>query len=411
MYINRTALSKTIHNLSDTFKVLLLTGPRQAGKSTLLKQCSSIKNYKYVSLENFDDRDLALSDPALFFQKYPPPVIVEEIQYAPNLLNQIKIIVDRSDTNGMFWLTGSQKFSLMQGVSESLAGRVGIIELYGMCLSEILFPNKDYCFPVDGSDEWLDKIKPKENINFDLSDVYKTIWRGSFPLIALNDQINRDIFYESYIQTYISRDSKLMLKVDNEITFYRFLRAMSSRTSQLLNYAEVAKELQVDLKTIKSWVSVLEKSGIIMLLEPYFSNLTSRLTKTPKLYFVDTGLCSYLSKWPSYGTLESGAMSGAILENFVVSEVVKSYSIQGMRPLMYFYRDKDQNEVDILLESGDELTPIEIKKSATPSLHTLKNKNFLSKLNKKINRGIVFCLRENSIPLSKDVVAVPIKCI
>lgn len=410
MFLERLSLQKTIKNISSSFKVLLLTGPRQVGKSTILKHCAP-EGYRYITLDDLDTRELALRDPALFFQKYPPPLIIDEIQYAPNLLTQIKIIVDQQDNNGIFWITGSQKFSLMEGVSESLAGRVGIIELSGLALSERLFAGQEPVYPLEVDGPWFENLCMREKKHLSIMAVYDLIWRGSFPLVALNPEVNRDIFYESYIQTYLSRDLRQIISISNEVTFYRFMRALAARTSQLLNYSEVAKELQIDLKTVKSWVSVLERCGIIVLLEPYFTNLTSRLIKTPKIYFMDTGLCCYLTRWSSSSVLEAGAMSGAILETFVITEIIKGFSMNGRRPLLSFYRDKDKNEVALLVEYGDTLLPIEIKKSATPSMHVLKNIDFIKKLHKKIDKRLVFCLRQDSIPLSSDVIAIPLQCL
>ncbi|WP_027389067.1 ATP-binding protein [Chrysiogenes arsenatis] len=392
-------LAATIKQVSESFPVLLVTGPRQVGKTTLLEMCAP-RGMQYVSLDDLDVRSLAQSDPALFLQTYKPPLIIDEIQYAPQLFSAIKIVVDRSPQNGQFWLTGSQKFHLMQGITESLAGRVAVLDLLGLSAAEIAHQGAS-SIPFLPSNE----IKPLVGVG--LMETYRRIWLGSFPRVVDHPEI-RDIFYRSYVQTYIQRDVQDVLSISDEIAFHTFLGAIAARTGQLLNYADVARDVAVDNKTVKAWLSVLEASGLVYLLRPYHTNVTKRIIKTPKLYFLDTGLCAYLTKWTSPEALEAGAMSGAILETFVVAEILKSYWHHGKEANLYFYRDTDQKEVDVLIEANNTLYPIEIKKTATPSQNSTKSFSVLQKLGKPIGHGAVLCLTEKIVPLSLHVMAMPI---
>ena len=405
MYIKRT-LTQTIERASASFPALLVTGPRQVGKTTLLENCAA-KNRNYVTLDDLEQRDLAQNDPALFFQLHRPAVTIDEIQYAPQLLNEIKILVDKEKQAGMFWLTGSQKFHLMKGVTETLAGRVAIIDLLGLSQAEI-GERADKSPPFLPTQEWIKKAQKNGHTPKLLMDVYTNIWQGSYPKVIVDKNMPHDIFYNSYIQTYIQRDVRDLANVGNEQTFHRFLRAAAARTGQLLNYANLARDVDIDQKTVKSWLSILETSGIIYLLQPYHSNLTKRLIKTPKLYFLDTGLCAYLTQWSTAEALEAGAMSGAILETYILTEIIKSYWHNGLTPYLYFYRDKDQKEVDLIIEQNGTLYPIEFKKTASPGRNASKHFPVLEKLGKPIGHGAVICLRETGIPLSQQVDAIPI---
>jgi predicted AAA+ superfamily ATPase len=405
MYYAR-ALSHVIKNISETFPVLLVTGPRQVGKTTLLEHLKE-SGRKYVTLDDLDERALAQKDPALFLQKHPPPVLIDEIQYAPNLFSAIKLYVDQRKENGLFWLTGSQKFELMRGISETLAGRVGVCELLGLSRSEI-YHAADLMIPFLPTEEWFLEMRKTKKKRNGLLDIYHDIWKGSFPKLLSDPKISREIFYSSYIQTYIQRDVRDLSKVGDLITFQRFLKVAAARTGQLLNYADMARDVDVDQKTIKAWISILETSGLIYLLYPYHTNLTKRLIKTPKFYFLDTGLCSYLTGWSSPESLESGSMSGAILETYLLAELLKTYWYNGIKENFYFYRDKDQKEIDLLIEYDQTLYPIEFKKTATPSLNSVKNFHTLENLGLKIGHGVVICLKEKEVALSNDVTAIPI---
>ncbi len=399
-------LASIIKEVNDNFPVLLVTGPRQVGKTTLLEMCAE-GNRNYVTLDNLEARTLAQNDPGLFVQTHKPPLIIDEVQYAPNLFSYIKIIVDREKTNGLFWLTGSQKFHLMKGITESLAGRVAIIDLLGLSQAEI-DERWESLTPFLPSPGWIDNAKRTIENPKTLTETYKRIWQGTFPRVVEATDSVRNLFYQSYIQTYIRRDVKDILSISDETLFYSFLGAVAARTGQLLNYADLARDTAIDNKTAKSWLSVLETSGLVYLLKPYHRNVTKRLVKSPKLYFLDTGLCTYLTKWPTPDSLEAGAMSGAILETYLFSEILKSYYHNGVEPYFYYYRDLDQKEVDLVIETGDSLYPVEFKKTATPSSTASKHFHLLEKLGKKVGHGAVFCFVEQDVVLSEDVTAIPV---
>lgn len=399
-------LAGIIKEVNDNFPVLLVTGPRQVGKTTLLEMCAE-EGRNYVTLDDLEARTLARNDPGLFMRTHKPPLIIDEVQYAPNLLSYIKIVVDRQKADGLFWLTGSQKFHLMKGITESLAGRVAIIDLLGLSQAEIE-GKSEMLRPFLPSSDWIDSAKKATETPGTLSGIYNRIWHGSFPKVAEATDSVRNIFYQSYIQTYIQRDVKDILSISDETLFYRFLGAVAARTGQLLNYADLARDTAIDNKTARSWLSVLETSGLVYLLKPCHRNVTKRLVKSPKLYFLDTGLCTYLTKWPTAGSLEAGAMSGAILETYLFSEILKSYYHNGTEPYFYYYRDLDQREVDLVIETGDSLYPVEFKKTATPSATASRHFRLLGKLGKKVGHGAVFCFVEQDIALSEDVTAIPI---
>ncbi len=295
----------------------------------------------------------------------------------------------------------------MQNVSESLAGRVAILDLLGLSQAEI-FNHAHDSQPLLPVTKWLEHARLHTVKNFNLMDVYKRIWTGSFPQIALQTGTDRDLFYSSYVQTYIQRDVREITNINNETGFYNFLRATAARTGQLLNYAELAKDADINHRTVKNWLNILETSGIIYLLRPYHNNVVNRLIKTPKLYFLDTGLCSYLTRWQSAESLEAGAMSGHILETYVFAEILKSYWHNGKEAYFNFYRDKDDREIDLIIDQNNTLYPIEIKKTANPTANAPSNFKFLSILQQNIGHGIVVCLTEKDIPLSRDVDAVPV---
>ena len=410
MYIKRV-MEKTIKKMVNEFPVIVISGARQVGKSTMLQMIKE-DNMNYVTLDDLDARNLALSDPKYFLEQYSHPLLIDEIQYAPNLLPYIKMIVDdekfkalknNTEVKSLFWLTGSQQFKVMKDVSESLAGRVGVLNLYSLSNSEIkgyeglLFTPK------------LDELKKKENIvHCDSKEIFERIFNGGMPSIATG-AIERSNYFSSYINTYIERDVKQLLNVGKTIEFYNFMQYIAVRTAQELNYSTIAKEIGVDSKTIKNWISILESSGIIYLLQPFSNNLSNRILKAPKLYFMDTGLCSYLAKYPNPETLEIGALSGAIFETFVVSEIIKNITSHGLDPKMnlYYYRDKDQKEVDLLYIEGDTIYPIEIKKGISPN-NPDKNFAVLSKYSNDIATGIVICMTQKLQPINKNCWLCPV---
>ncbi len=387
------------------FPVLLVTGPRQVGKTTFLQQLSK-GSRTCITLDDPMLRDLAKQDPALFLQRFQPPLMIDEIQYAPELLPFIKMQVDREHKPGMFWLTGSQQFHLMKGVSESLAGRVAVLNMLGFSLRERRNSSGDDVPFLPNDITLLERLKRSKP--FTLMELYRTIWRGAFPVIALDEEINRDLFYSSYLQTYLQRDVRDLARVGDEMAFLRFLRVVAARTGQILNIAEMARDVDVAHATAKNWLSILQTSGIIYLLEPFYSNLTKRMVKAPKLYFLDTGLCSYLTEWSSPETLEAGAMSGAILETWILSEILKSYWHAGRQAPIYYYRDKDMKEIDMLIIRDGTIYPLEFKKSSAPRRDSIRHFNVLKRLNMPIGQGGVICLSETLLPLTEMISAIPV---
>ena len=403
--IKKRTLATILQKTSLSYPVILVTGPRQVGKTTLLEYCKT-KDMKYVTLDDFTQSEIAKNDPMLFLQMHEPPVIIDEVQYAPELFRAIKIYVDREKQPGMFWLTGSQKFHLMSGITETLAGRVAILDILGFSQAEI--DDRADIMPFLPTKDWIDHAKqrkPKQKI---LSDIYRDIWKGSYPKIVVDNNISRDTFYKSHIQTYIERDVRDITKVDNVLAFQKFLRAVAARTGQLLNYADLARDVDIDQKTAKSWMSILETSAIVYLLYPYHNNVTTRIIKTPKVYFLDTGLCAYLTQWSSPESLEAGAMNGAILETYIFTEILKSYWHNGKEAYFYFYRDKDQKEIDLIIEQDNTLYPVEFKKTASPNMGAAKNFAVLEKIGKKAGEGAIICFCDSDILLSQTVRAMPL---
>jgi len=401
LYINRN-IEKTIENVNKTFPVLLITGPRQVGKTTMLKKLAS-DDRQYVTLDDPMIREMAVNEPALFLQRYVPPVIIDEIQYAPGLLTYIKMYVDEKKQNGLFWLTGSQMFHMMKHASESLAGRVGILHLLGLSNAEVLGKTSEH-FIID-KDKLLQEVKTLKSQT--LTEVYQTIFKGGMPVLYTEDT-NTDIFFASYMQTYLQRDIRDITQVGDELAFFRFITCVAARTAQMLNYAEIAKEVGISAPTAKQWLSILVSSGIVYLLEPYYNNALKRIVKTPKLYFLDTGLCTYLTKWGTPETLEAGAMSGAIFETWVVSEIIKSYYNEGKRPPLYYYRDKDMKEIDVIIYENGTVYPVEIKKSGNPGKDAIKNFGVLEANGLKVGIGAVICMTQDLIPIDKNNWYVPV---
>ncbi len=407
MYRHRT-LENFIKNSAQQFPVLLLTGARQVGKTTCMRHLAA-KERSYVSLDDPLILSLAKEDPALFMQRFSPPVLIDEIQYAPELLPYIKMEVDRERKPGSFWITGSQQFHLMKGISETLAGRVGIVHLLGLSRKEML--GRGYNIKPFLPDPEIINERLEIEDKLSLKKLYQYIWRGSFPEVALHNELDWNLFYSSYVQTYIQRDIRDLARVGDEMAFLRFLRACAARTGQLLNMSELARDADVSSNTAKNWLSLLQASGTIYLLEPYSSNLTKRMVKRPKLYFLDTGLCAYLTEWLSPETLEAGAMSGAVFETWVLGELLKTYWHNGLRAPFYYYRDKDQKEVDLLIIRDGIIYPLEFKKTASPSKKEARNFQLLEKLKLPLGPGGVISLAEQFLPLTSTMHAIPVKAI
>ncbi|RMI06671.1 MAG: ATP-binding protein [Calditrichaeota bacterium] len=404
MYVPRT-LEHSVLEATRHFPVVLLTGARQVGKTTLLQNLKEAHR-TYVTLDDPLLQSLAQEDPALFMQRFPPPVFIDEIQYAPQLLPYIKMAVDAQRRNGLFWLTGSQQFHLMKNVSESLAGRVAVLELYPFSRQELSGKAKELPPFLPAVEHLQKRSQHLEPLN--LKALYRHIWRGSFPAIALSETMDRDLFYGSYVQTYLQRDVRAFLKVYEELQFLRFLRAAAARTGSLLNIAELARDADISHGAAKNWLAVLQATHIVFLLEPYFPNITKRMVKAPKLYFTDTGLCSYLTEWSSPETLEAGAMSGAILETWVINEIFKSYRHRGKRPPLYYYRDRDKREIDLLIVEDHTIYPLEIKKTASPTGRMVRHFEILERLKLPVGQGGVICLTDRLLPLTQSYSAIPV---
>jgi len=401
-YFERT-LSDILRKATETFPVVLITGPRQVGKTTVFEK-NKEEGRTYVTLDDPQIRSLAKSDPNLFLQSYKTPLLIDEVQYAPELFPYIKMIVDREKKKGMFWLTGSQQFHLMRNVSESLAGRVVVLELQGLSQSE-----KQRRLSIE---PFLpNNILSNGFCAMDVTDVYDNILKGSYPELFAIPQVDRSMFYASYLKTYIERDIRELINVADEHSFVKFVRVAAARTGQLLNYSDMARDVDVSVNTIKSWISILETSGLVYMLYPYHNNITNRVVKTPKMYFIDTGLCCYLSGWESVTALSNGAMSGAILETYVVSEMLKSYWHNGKQARFYFYRDKEKREIDLLIERDNVFYPIEIKRTASPKPGDVKHFALLSKLGLNVGMGAIVCLYDGLLPLNESVNIIPIGCL
>ena len=402
-YIRRS-LEKIVLQVTKEYPVLLLSGPRQVGKTTMLKKLMEGTERNYVSLDDLQERELARTDPELFLQLHKPPILIDEVQYAPELFPYIKIIVDKEQKKGDFWLTGSEVFSLMRGVQESLAGRVALLSLSSLSQAEA-YGGEEEMFTLD-TESLLSRKKGRKLA--DAEEIFKRIFKGSMPAIVSGDITSTGIFYNSYLSTYIERDVKSLSDAIDSLKFLRFITALAARCSQMLNVSELARDAELNQKQVKDWLGILEILGIIFYLYPYSNNLLKRLVKTPKVYFYDTGLVAYLTKWSSPETLASGAMSGSILENYVVSEIRKTYLNHGKEAFIYYYRDKDAKEIDLVLEQDGELHPIEIKKSANPASEILRVFPVLDKSSLKRGNGAVICLKTDLSAFNKENYIVPV---
>ena len=402
-YIARN-LEKVVLEATKEYPVVLVTGPRQVGKTTMLQKLMEGTDRNYVSLDDLNERNLAKTDPEMFLQLHKPPILIDEVQYAPELFVYIKIHVDKYHNAGDFWLTGSQVFKLMSGIQESLAGRVAVLSLTSLSQAEIC-GGEMQPFTLD-----IEKLsaRRKERTAADTGVIFDWIFRGSMPAIVSEKNSNSQIFYSSYLTTYIERDVREVSDAIDSLKFLHFITAVAARCGQILNIAEIARDADINQKQAKNWLGVLETLGLIFYLHPYSNNMLKRLVKTPKLYFYDTGLVCYLTKWSSAETLQSGAMNGAILVNYVVAEIRKTYLNCGKDPYMYYYRDKDAREIDIILEHDGVLNPIEIKKSANPGSELIKVFKLLDKSSAKRSKGAVVCMKPELSAIDRENYIVPV---
>ena len=404
LYIHRTIENK-IDEMYGNFPAILITGARQSGKSTLLQYITNNKKQKIkeVSLDNLIERTKAIEDPEAFLREHGVPLIIDEFQYAPNLLSYIKITIDEARKNEMFgdgkevgtlyYLTGSQIFETMEDVTESLAGRVGIIDLYPLSTREIC-REKEKIFIPD-----IEIIKNTEPLKYEYMDnIFERIFRGSYPELYKNENINIETFFSSYLRTYIERDVRKIVNIQNEPKFLKFISSLAARTGQELNSSDIAKEVGIDSETISKWIGILSNTYIIYLLQPHMNNNVGRIVKRPKIYFMDTGLACYLTGYVSSETLQRSSYSGQIFETYIVSEIIKSYTNNQRDPKkhLYYYRDNNGKEIDLLIINEDNIYPVEIKKGANIGKEAIKNFNIVSKFEMNSPNGIV-------ISLSKDI--------
>lgn len=405
MYIKRH-MEKVIDKAIKQYKTVLLTGPRQVGKTTLLRQTYG-KDYDYLTFDDINFLHLAKEDPILFMQQHKHKTIFDEVQYVPSLFSTIKLEVDKKEVYGRYIMIGSQAFHLMQNVTESLAGRVAVRELLGLSLREKF--NVSFYEPFIPSKNYLEKRK--EHLK-EYENIWTHIHRGSFP--RLNDSlVDWEDYMSDYVRTYIERDVRNITNIGSELTFSKFIIAVAARSGQLLNYNSLANEIGISNNTVKRYISILVTSGLVYLLEPYQNNLINRIIKTPKLYFLDAGLLAYLTRWTTADALKNGAVSGHVFETFVISEIIKSFKNDGYSHLpLSFYRDKDNNEIDLIVEKDNILYPIEIKKTAKPTKEMAKAFNQLDKMtNKERGLGVIICQYDKLIYLKDDLVSIPVEYI
>ncbi len=402
-YIQRDMESKIL-SLSREYSCILITGPRQVGKTTVLKQLMD-SDREYVALDDLDERRLAKSDPALFLQMHSLPIMIDEVQYAPELFSYIKIAVDNGAAPGAFWLTGSQAFKMMELAQESLAGRIAILHMPALSQHEIYGTGECVPFSID-----LDSLKARKSTNApaDINGIYERIWQGSMPGLISGRYTDRDVFYSSYLQTYIERDVKEQVALTDTLLFSDFVRSAAARAGQMLNVHDIAQDIGVSDDTAKRWLQVLEKSDVIFYLRPFSNNLLKRTIKTPKLYFFDTGLVAYLTRYSSPEILANGASNGAILENYVVSELLKTYRNSAKECLLWYYRDKESNEIDMVIESNGALHPMEIKRSVNPGSELIGAFYLLDKASVPRGKGAIICMRPELSAINADNFIVPI---
>lgn len=393
---------KTIKEVSEAFKVLLVTGPRQVGKTTLLKSIMP-ENMNYVTLDDITLRDLAQNDPKLFLEEHPYPLLIDEVQYAPNLFPYIKMKVDEVKDPGMYWLTGSQQFKLMRNVQESLAGRVGIVKLNSLTYSEI------------NSDISKKKIfNPKAFVkteSIDVNKLYENIFKGGMPELYVNDKMKRNVFFNSYIETYLTKDVESIISVSNIETFKNFMITVASHNGEQLNYTKIGSEVGITDKTVKSWLNILVASGIVYLLTPYNLSREKRVNHIPKIVWMDTGLCAFLAGYEDARALQMSASSGHYLETYVISEIIKSYNALGEEANISYFRDKEKHKIDLVFFNAEEIYPFEIKKTASPTREMLSSFKYLNDIKKKLMPGGIICLNDKLFRIEENNYSIPVSSV
>ena len=418
-YIHRTIENK-LEEMYDNFPSILITGSRQSGKSTVLQYITTTKSQTIneVSLDDLNERTLAIDDPETFLRTHGVPLIIDEFQYAPNLLSYIKLAIDEARKNEMFgdgkkvvtlyYLTGSQVFETMENITESLAGRVGIIDLYPLSTREISNSIEEIFIPN------IDIIRKKEPLKYEyMGNIFERIFRGSYPELYKNKDINLEAFYSSYLRTYIERDIRKIVNIQDEPKFMKFISSLAARTGQEFNASDIAKDIGVDSETVTKWTGILSNTYIIFLLQPHMNNNVGRIIKRPKIYFMDTGLACYLTGYVSSETLQRSNYSGQIFETYIISEIVKSYTNNQRDPKkhLYYYRDNNGKEIDLLILYEDNIYPVEIKKNSNPDKDAIKNFNIVKKFEMNSPNGAVICLTKNIHPIDDKNYMIPIEYI
>ena len=416
-YINRT-IEKKLDEMQGAFPVILVTGARQSGKSTLLEYINNTyeKKINYVTLDDMMERANAIEDPEKFLRSHDAPLIIDEFQYAPNLLSYIKMRVDQARKNELFgdgekpgtlyYLTGSQVFQTMKNVSESLAGRIGILELNPLSTREI-YKKEEKCFIPD-----IKQLKDKEKIDYEtVNKIFERILKGSYPILYNGEEKNLENFYSAYIKTYIERDIRELINIKDEIKFLKFISAVAARTGQEYNASDIGKDVGIDNKTVDEWMSILKNTYLVYFLQPYTNNVVSRAIKRPKIYFMDTGLACYLAGYLDARTLERSAYSGAIFETYVISEIIKSYdnNVRDPRLHLYYYRDNNGKEIDLLILHENTIYPVEIKKGANPGKESVKNFNVIENFEMNSPNGIVICLTKDIHAIDEKNYMIPLE--
>lgn len=394
-------IERIIEKANKTFKIVFLGGPRQVGKTTVFKKLAKKKKLGYVTLDDLNQRFLARTDPTLFLQQLELPAIIDEVQYAPQLFSQIKKIVDESNKNGQFWLTGSQQFNLIKNIHESLAGRVAVLNILGLSRSE-----KNLQPALSNSFLSNQKNDQKKHATPSINKLFHEIFKGSYPIFQSDQAPDREIYFNSYIQTYLDRDLGDIFGINKMPEFNRFIQACAARTGQILNISGLARDNGISVPTATEWLNILENTMQIYFLKPHYSNITKRIIKAPKLYFLDTGLAAYLTKWNTAKSLQSGSMAGAMYETYIVAEIIKSYINRGKQPPIYYLRDKEGHEVDLVVEENG-LCLVEIKLTATIKEDHAKNIDYFAKISNKFISKTIISLIEKPLLTKSKVLYIP----